>query len=172
MAFIGVHVSEELKARFAALAQSEGGQSALLRRLVSTVTEQAPDTVRPLATGVSDKVTVRFRRSERAAITDAAAARGMTRTGWIASLVRARLGLGLPLNGGEEEALRAIARELHRIGGSINQIARAANLAAQTGQPVTFDPAVLEEARGVVVEATGELRHVLARSAGSWKVPV
>ncbi|AWI91999.1 plasmid mobilization relaxosome protein MobC (plasmid) [Methylobacterium sp. DM1] len=172
MAFIGVQVSEELKARFTARAQREGGQSALLRRLVCTVTDQAPDPVRPLAVGASDKVTVRFRRSERAAITDAATARGMTRTGWIAALVRARLGLGLPLNRGEEEALRAIARELHRIGGSINQIARAANLAAQTGEPVMFDPAVLEETRGVVGEATSELRQVLARSAGSWQVPV
>ncbi|KAB7783429.1 plasmid mobilization protein [Methylorubrum populi] len=172
MAFIGVQVSDELKARFTARAQREGGQSALLRRLVCTVTDQAPDPVHPLAAGASDKVTVRFRRNERAAITDAATTRGMTRTGWIAALVRARLGLGLPLNGGEEEALRAIARELHRIGGSINQIARAANLAAQTGEPVTFDPAVLEETRGVVSEATSELRQVLARSAGSWQVPV
>ncbi len=172
MAFIGVQVSNETKARFAALAQKEGGQSALLRRLVSTLTDQAPEPAAPLASGVSDKVTVRFRRSERAAITDAATARGMTRTGWITALVRARLGLGLPLDRGEAEALRAIARDLNRIGGNINQIARAANAAAQAGKPVTFDGSVLEEAQAAVQEARSELRQALARSAGSWQVPV
>lgn len=172
MAFIGVQVSDEMKARFAALAQAEGGQSALLRRLVATVTDQAPDPARPLAGGVSDKVTVRFRRSERAAISDAASARGMTRTGWIASLVRARLGLGLPLDRGEAEALRAIARDLNRIGGNINQIARAANAAVQAGKPVSVDPAVLDEAQAAVQEAKTVMREALARSAGSWQVPV
>lgn len=172
MAFIGVQISEAVKAQFAARAQSEGGQSALLRRLIGTVIDPTPHPVRPLATGVSDKITVRFRRSERTAIADAAAARGMTRTSWITALVRARLGLGLPLSGGEEEALRAIARELHRVGGNLNQIARSAQLAAEAGAPVTFDPSVLEEARDVAAEAMGELRRVLARSAASWQVPV
>lgn len=161
-----------MKARFAAAAQQEGGQSALLRRLVSAVTDQAPAPTLPPASGASEKITVRFRRSERAAINDAAAARGLTRTGWIASLVRARLGLGLPLTRGEEDALRAIARELNRIGANVNQIARAANASAQAGKPVSFDPLVLEEAQATVRTAARDLRLALARSAESWQVPV
>jgi hypothetical protein len=173
LAFIGVQVSEEVKARFTAAAQQAGGQSALLRRLVASVTDQSPAAPSPpLAGGVSDKITVRFRRRERAAISDAAAARGMTRTGWIASLVRARLGLGLPLTRGEEDALRAIARELNRVGANVNQIARAANASALEGKPVTFDPLVLEEAQAAVGAATRDLRRALTRSAESWQVPL
>jgi hypothetical protein len=171
--FVGAQVPAELKARFDALAMTEGGKSALLRRMLESVTGQGP-AARPtaLAAGTSDKVTVRFRRSEQAAIADAAAARGMTRTAWIASLVRARLGLGLPLTGGEEEALRAIARELHRIGGNINQMARASNTQALSGKPVELDADALTEAAQAVREATCELRQVLGRSAGAWQVPV
>lgn len=172
MPFIGVQVSAELKERFDAIASVEGGKSALLRRMLQSATGQVPSRQGPVVGGLSDKITVRFRRSERAAIADAAAARGMTRTTWITSLARARLSLGLPLNGGEEEALRAIARELHRIGSNINQMARAANAQALAGKPVDVDGAALADMTEAVREATSELRQALGRSAGAWQVPV
>lgn len=173
MPFVGAQVSAELKARFDALAATEGGKSALLRRMLESVTGQVPSApLRALGAGASDKITVRFRRSERVAIADAAAVRGMTRTAWITSLVRARLGLSLPLTAGEEEALRAIARELHRIGGNINQMARAANTQSLAGKPVEFDMQALADAAQAVREATSELRQALGRTSGSWQVPV
>lgn len=174
MAFIGVQVSDEMKAAFDALAGPQGGQSALLRRMLESVTGQvdvATSRSRVVG-GTSEKITVRFRRAERAAIADAAAARGMTRTQWITSLVRARLSLGLPLTGGEEQALRAVARELNRMGGNVNQIARAANMQALAGKPVELDAAPLQELGGAVRAAAAELRDALARSAASWQVPV
>ena len=159
-----------MKARFDALAGAEGGKSALLRRMLEAVVGQVPDArSRPVAGGVSEKITVRFRRSERAVIADSAAARGLTRTAWVASLVRAQIGLGLPLSVGEEEALRAIARELNRVGGNVNQLARAANAQAAAGKPVSIDPEILQEASAAVREATSELRQVLGRVAGSWQ---
>ncbi|MBL7590315.1 plasmid mobilization relaxosome protein MobC, partial [Escherichia coli] len=72
-----------------------------------------------------------------------AEARGMSRTQWITSLVRARLGVEHPQTGDERLALRAIARELNRIGGNVNQIARAANTEARSNRAVSIDEGAL-----------------------------
>lgn len=173
MPFIGVQVSGELKARFDALASTEGGKSVLLRRILEAVVSPgstAPST--PPGGGRSDKITVRFRRAEGAAITDAAVARGMTRTGWIAALVRARLSLALPLTSGEEEALRTIARELSRIGARVDQLARVADGQALAGTPVEIDTRALAETAAAVRGAASELRQALGRSSSYWQTPV
>lgn len=123
------------------------------------------------ALGPSMKVTVRLAEAEVARVIEVAQRRGMNRTQWIAALVRARLRLDLPQTGDERAALRAIARELNRIGGNINQIARAANAdVARSGGVVPIDPAAIVEAREAIQTATAELRFVLARSAGYWDV--
>jgi hypothetical protein len=124
------------------------------------------------ALGPSAKVTLRLREAEMARIAEVAKRRGMNRTQWITCLVRARLSLDLPQTGDERLALRAIARELNRIGGNINQIARAANTeVVRTGRPVPVDAAAIGEAREAVDAASAELRSVLARSAGYWDAP-
>lgn len=123
------------------------------------------------ALGPSTKVTLRLGENEVARVAEVARRRGMTRTRWIASLVRARLRLDLPQTGDERAALRAIARELNRIGGNINQIARAMNSEApKSGGLAPGDLAVLGDAREAVQAASAELRFVLARSAGYWDV--
>lgn len=122
-----------------------------------------------VALGPSVKVTLRLTEAEMGHVVEVAHRRGMNRTQWIASLVRARLGLGLPQTGDERVALRAIARELNRIGGNINQIARAANTeVVRSGRPASVDVTAIAEARKAIAAATAELQSVLARSAGYW----
>ncbi len=170
MAFLGFYVSDELARRFGAIAGAHGGKSALLRRMVENVVGLPSVPQVSDGAGQSEKVTVRFRPSELALLAEAAA-RGMNRTQWISSLVRARLGLGLQLSAGERDELRTIARELNRIGGNINQLARAANTQVREGREVAIDSEVLREAAIVVREAVSEFRTAVGKSAGYWDAP-
>lgn len=188
-AFLSVRVPEALAQRFTAFANARGGKSVVVRQMLErelnpsaggptsggTVSGAgAGGAAQPLvpalaaALGPSQKITMRLAKSEMASLGQAAAARGMTRTQWVASLVRARLGLGMPQTADERHALRAIARELHRIGTNINQIARAVNTDARSGRPVAVDVEAIREARTAIDQAASELRMVLGRSAGYW----
>src|SRR4051794_24242483 len=136
MALISLRIPDEVAARLSTVAASEGGESALLRRLIADVLNTSPARIAPLPVGRPQKITVRFR------VADIARQRGMTRTGWIVGLVRSRLGSPVQHSLEEHAALRAIVRELNRIGGNINQIARAANTSALQGRSVEPDLSV------------------------------
>src|SRR6202171_6500112 len=133
MALISLRLPDDVAARLSSVASSEGGKSALLRRLITDVLNASPARIAPLPVGRPEKVTVRFRESEMRQLADTAGQRGMTRTGWIVALVRSRLGSPVQHSPGEHASLRAIVRELNRIGGNINQIARAANISVLQG---------------------------------------
>src|SRR5260370_16673791 len=139
MALISLRIPDEVAARLSAVAASEGGKSALLRRLIADVLNASPARIAPLPVGRPQKITVRFRESEMRQLADTARQRGMTRTGWIVALVRSRLGSPVQHSPGEHAALRAIVRELNRIGGNINQIARAVNTSVLQGRVVPPD---------------------------------
>ena len=98
-----------------------------------------------------------------------AAQRGMNRTQWIASLVRARLGLPVQQTHDERQALRAVARELGRIGGNINQIAHAANLDRLIGRSVKIEADAIREASARIEDALDGLRAALKRNADYWE---
>lgn len=167
MPTLTLRVSDELALQFAALAATEGGKSALIRRLMESAVG-APESKRgPVAVGAPQKVTVRFRDSEMRQLKELASARGMTRTQWITSLVRSRLGAPAQQSDGEREELRAIARELNRIGGNINQIARAAN----TGEALKAGGSKLglDEARLALEALQGELKEVLDQTSTYWE---
>ncbi|MBX9907840.1 MAG: plasmid mobilization relaxosome protein MobC [Beijerinckiaceae bacterium] len=167
MPTLTLRVSEELALQFAALAATEGGKSALIRRLLESAVG-APESKRaPVAVGTPQKVTVRFRESELRQVGEMATVRGMTRTQWITSLVRSRLGAPAQQSEGEREALRTIARELSRIGGNINQIARAANRSEL--DPGADSWKVLSEAQGALQALQGELKEVLDRTSTYWE---
>ena len=116
MALISLRIPDEVAARLSAVAASEGGKSALLRRLIADVLNASPARIAPLPVGRPEKITVRFRESEMRQLADTARQRGMTRTGWIVALVRSRLGSPVQHSLEELAALRAIVRELNRIG--------------------------------------------------------
>ena len=78
-----------------------------------------------------------------------------------------RLGAPAQQSDGEREALRAIARELNRIGGNINQIARAANTAE--GGTVVDSKSGLDDARVALEALQGELKSVFDRTSTYWE---
>lgn len=178
MATLTFRVSDEVATRFAAHAHREGGKSVVLRRLVDeavgarcAASANSAGSALPAisaALGPSTKVTLRLRAEEVDRIIALAEARGMSRTQWITSLVRARLGVEHPQTGDERVALRAIARELNRIGGNVNQIARAANTDARSNRPVLVDVGLLAEMSAAVDGLADALRQALGRSAGYW----
>ncbi len=170
MAFLGFHIDDALAEKFAAMAANEGGKSALMRRLVEqTVGDRKSPAHETMATSPSCKVTIRLRESELRLLAAVAARRGMNRTQWIASIVRARLGSPVQQTHDERQALRAVARELNRIGGNINQIAHAANLNRLIGRTVKIEAAVIREASARIEGALAELRAALKRNADYWE---
>ncbi|WP_445928576.1 plasmid mobilization protein [Methylocystis sp. IM4] len=123
----------------------------------------------PLPIGRPEKVTLRFRESEMRRLAEVAHQRGMTRTGWIVALVRAQLGSSVQLSPDERDALRAVARELNRLGANIDQIARAAN--ARNARYEEFPPSLSEirEVSLLVERTLNELRRAFNDNASYWK---
>ena len=170
MAFLGFHVDDALAKKFAAMAANEGGKSALMRRLVERAVGDGRAPVRAtMPTSASRKVTIRLSESELHLLATIAAQRGMNRTQWIASLVRARIGFPVQQTHDERQALRAVARELNRIGGNINQIAHAANLDRLIGRSVKIEADAIREASACIESALAELRAALKRNADYWE---
>lgn len=169
MALISLRIPDEVAARLSAVAASEGGKSALLRRLIADVLNASPARIAPVPVGRPQKITVRFRESEMRQLAGVSHQRGMTRTGWIVALVRSRLGSPVQHSPDEHAVLRAIVRELNRIGGNINQIARAANTSALQGRAVEPDLSVIHEAKTVVESALAQLRGALDGNADYWE---
>ena len=108
------------------------------------------------------------RESEMRQLAEVSHQRGMTRTGWIVALVRSRLGSPVQHSPDEHAALRAVVRELNRIGGNINQIARAANTSVLQGRAVEPDLSAIQEAKLVVDKALAQLRNALDGNADYW----
>ena len=169
MALISLRVPDEVAADFSALAATQGGKSALLRRLIGDALNATSARVPSLAVGRPEKVTVRFRESEMRQLAEVSHQRGMTRTGWIVALVRSRLGSPVQHSPDEHAALRALVRELNRIGGNINQIARAANTSVLQGRAVEPDLSAIGEARTVIESALAQLRGALDGNADYWE---
>ena len=168
MALISLRIPDEVAARLSAVAASEGGKSALLRRLITDLLNASPARIAPLPVGRPEKITVRFRESEMRQLADTARQRGMTRTGWIVALVRSRLGSPVKHSLDELAALRAIVRELNRIGGNINQIARAANTSVLQGRAVEPDLSAIQAARMVIETELAQLRNAFNGNADYW----
>ncbi|MGL9623023.1 plasmid mobilization relaxosome protein MobC [Bradyrhizobium sp. U531] len=168
MALISLRVSDEVATEFSALAASQGGKSALLRRLIAEALATPVPRISVLPVGRPEKVTVRFRESEMRQLAEVSQQRGMTRTGWIVALVRSRLASPVQHSPSEHEALRAIVRELNRIGGNINQIARAANASVLQGRAVEPDLSAVQEAKLVIEKELAQLRNALHGNADYW----
>ena len=168
MALISLRVSDEVAAAFSILAATQGGKSALLRRFIADALAAPAPRLSALPVGRPEKVTVRFRESEMRQLAEVSCQRGMTRTGWIVALVRSRLASPVQHSPSEHDALRAIVRELNRIGGNINQIARAANASVLRGMAVEPDLSAIQEAKLVVEIELAQLRNALHGNADYW----
>jgi len=168
MALISLRVPDDVAADFSTLAETQGGKSALLRRLIAEALDALAPRISALPVGRPEKVTVRFRESEMRQLAEVSHQRGMTRTGWIVALVRSRLGSLVQHSLDEHAALRAIVRELNRTGGNINQIARAANTSVLQGRAVEPDLSAIREAKFVIETALPQLRNALDGNADYW----
>jgi hypothetical protein len=166
MALISLRVSDEVAAEFSVLAATHGGKSALLRRLIADAIDAPARRILALPVGRPQKITVRFRESEMRQLAEVSHQRGMTRTGWIVALVRSRLGTPVQYSPEEHAALRAIVRELNRVGGNINQIARAANTLQR--RVVEPDLSAIQEAKLVIETGLAQLRNALNGNADYW----
>ena len=169
MALVSFRIPDDLAARFSVVAGREGGRSAALRGLIEKALGEQPSRAATLPVGAPTKVTVRFRQSEIQQIAQAAAQRGMSRTQWIVSLVRARLGSPVQLTEGERRELRSIARELNRIGGNINQIARTVNASRSDSKALKIDRAAIDDAKATLEAVLTQLRKTLDRNESYWE---
>ncbi len=116
--------------RFRAWARARGGVSAALRQIVGDALGDGPPVPRP-GPGTGQQVGVRLRADERAALAVAAAARGMTPSGWLRALACAQLLRRPRWGSAERDALHRAAQELRTIRFEVNQVAAALAVAAQ-----------------------------------------
>jgi len=129
-----VRLPDDLARRFDAAAASRGGRSRLLRRLIEGAADVPfPALVEACPRPSTGKLTLRLGHPDLAAVEAAAAFLGLSRTQWIASLIRRRLHDRPQLSPPEALAFIEIQRELRRIGVNVNQIARAMNTAVLKG---------------------------------------
>ena len=148
---LGTWVPSDVAAQFKVYARTtEGGVSAELRRLILDAT-QGKAAAAPGAAG--HKVMVRLKEEERLSLLQAARERATTPANWLRSLALAHLSRRPQWNDAEVEALRDVFVELRRIGNNVNQIARALNVAAHTGEmPMGQGQAAREAAENVAAE--------------------
>jgi hypothetical protein len=126
MAFIGLRVSDQLAARFEAVAATRGGKSKLLRAMIEAVTKAPPrEGEGPgVGRGASKKVTLRLKAEDVAALDAAAAKAGLRRTEWLLACARRRLTAKPQFSEPESVALLETRRELRRIGVNLRELAR------------------------------------------------
>jgi metal-responsive CopG/Arc/MetJ family transcriptional regulator len=170
MAFFGVRLSDDLAVRFDAFASSRGGRSKLLRQMIETILRSggstAPSALEPeaRARGRSEKVTIRLRDEDLAALDTACRAAGLRRTEWVVGLVRRRLLRRPQLNRAEAQALLDIRRDLRRIGVNLNQAVHALHSGAGEGtasarELLAFRQEVRAQLEGVRAALEGDLSY-------------
>lgn len=164
-------VEASVAQRFKAVARaSDGSVSQSLARMVGEAIGD-PDAVSPSGVGQSEKLTVRFRREERAALASAARLRATTPANWVRSLVIVHLMRRPQWSDGEREELRALTREVRRIGSNVNQIARAMNEAAKAGQCSADAAVAANNAAQQLHSETRRLGAVLTGNFDYWGLP-
>ena len=164
-------VPADVAQAFKATARAEqGGTSAALRRLVVEAVQGAPPRA-PAGAGTGQQVGVRLKPVERAALAEAARSHGTSPASWLRSLAIVRLAGKPQWSPAELEELREVFRELRRIGSNVNQIARALNVAVQSG--------VYPPHQGIAAERAAEsirddMRRVVGMMTGNfdyWGLP-
>jgi hypothetical protein len=170
-------VPAELAAAFKAQARGiEGGTSAALRRLVAEAeglhrASPARLSIAPAGVGRGQQIGIRLKKAERRALDEAAEAHGTTPANWVRSLAIVHLAGKPQWNPAELDELRELFRELRAIGNNVNQIARALNVAVQTGEYPPHQGRAAKEAAELV---RAEMRRVVAVMTGNfdyWGLP-
>jgi hypothetical protein len=169
---LSTHVDRALAERFAAVArQSDGGTSAALRRIVTEAVDGKPPAP-PRGAGTGTQVGVRFKPAERVALAEAARDAATSPANWLRSLAIVHLSRKPQWSGAELAELREVFRELRKIGNNVNQIARAMNVAVQSGVFPPHQERATQEAAEMIRD---EMRRVVALMTGNfdyWGLPL
>lgn len=172
MADFKLRLPDDLAIRFDAWAGDHGGRSPALRHLISracTAKAEAAATPSRLAAR-PEKLTVRLTRADGRGLDVEARKLGLTRSAWVAALVRRRL-TGKPTFGRPDElALLAIQSEFRRIGVNVNQIARALNTAVMEGKVLDLEVAYLDDLRTEIVGHMAALREAFEGNLAYWDI--
>lgn len=169
-------VPEATATAFHAQARTEGGASAALRRLVAQTVDPGLHgaslyALSPGGAGRGEQIGIRLKGEERRALGAAAADRGTSPANWVRALTIVHLARKPQWNAGELAELREVFRELRRIGNNVNQIARALNVAQQTGLYPPHQGRAVKEAAEMI---RAEMRRVVSVMTGNfdyWGLP-
>lgn len=168
---LGTYVDADLAERFADLArQTEGGTSAALRRLITEAVEGKPP-AQPRGAGTGKQVGVRFKTNERVLLALAARERATSPANWVRSLALVHLTRKPAWNERELETLRQAAREIHAVGRNLNQIARALNVAVQSGVFPPHQHIVAQEAADFVRSQMHRMTAMITGNYDYWGLP-
>ena len=150
---------------------TEGGTSAALRRIITEAVEGKPPAP-PVGAGSSLQISVRLKQAERLALATVARERGTSPANWLRSLAIVHLARKPQWNPAEVEALRDLFGGLRQIGNNVNQIAKAMNVAVQSGVFPPHQHIATTEAAEIV---RAEMRRVVAIMTGNfdyWGLPL
>lgn len=151
MAFFGVRLADEFAARFDAFAASRGGRSKLLRHLMDAAMRgegsEIPAMGEGAARGQSEKLTLRLKSDDRAALDRVSAGAGMRRTEWAMNCLRRVLHRAPQFNREQAEALVQARQELRRIGVAMREAAKALEAADAPPEAVAKLEALHAEVR-------------------------
>jgi len=178
---VGTYVPAELAERFEAWARPDGGKAAALRRLIAEAVDggagglhgasPARSALAPVGVGRGKQIGIRLKAAERRALAEAAEAHGTSPANWVRALAIVHLAGKPQWNPAEVEELRGLFRELRAIGNNVNQIARALNVAVQTGEYPPHQGRAAKEAAELV---RYEMRRIVAVMTGNfdyWGLP-
>jgi len=177
-----VPTDRALASRFEKWARAtDGSTAASLRRLMAEAlsggagglhgASPARTELAPAGVGRGKQIGFRLKAAERRALTEAAQAHGTSPANWVRSLAIVHLAAKPQWNPAELEELRSLFRELRAIGNNVNQIARALNVAVQTGEYPPHQGRAAKEAAELV---RYEMRRVVAVMTGNfayWGLP-
>lgn len=168
--------STEQKGRFAALAESRGvSESKLLGLLIETVLAEnpvrrsAPARSKPVELeDASDRLTIRLRPGDSAALERRATARGLKPSSYLAALTRAHLGAGSVLTPRE---LQALERSLAQVSATNRLLHQIESGLRQQGVADRALLAELRQVKAAVVDAVDASRALVKSAVESWEAP-
>ena len=166
-------LDDDVAQRFDVVAESAGGRSALLRRLVmNAVNAEEGERSGPVRRRerATRRFEIRLTDAEIAALDAEAGALGMKRTDWVTRFVRRRLNSAAPLPLEERAAVAQAWRELNRIGINLNQATRALNASVmvESGLDVAREAARVASFRAEIRTALAGLGTALKGDIAYW----
>lgn len=176
MALFSLRLPDDLAVRFDAVAEGQGGRSALIRRLVTAVVDEGVGSSEVAVPKRSEPATRRieavFTGDEFAAIEQAAAEMELTRSAWLGVVARRRIHQHPKPTPRDLRELASIRDEIRRIGVNVNQIAQAANYAAM--QPgIDFRPELrrIDAMRAQLAEWISAVNKARQGDLSFWHTP-